>query len=116
MIVENKIKFGYGSVAVGADRTMRILTLEYIEPPAPVGSQLKNDDYKNRTKLGKVRFCFKEDMRELRTELKSVSAENPFIEFRGYIFDFSNFNPDSVKTLDGMLVKVIMGDPLTWAC
>lgn len=116
MFIENKIIFGKGTIAVSSDTTFRSLILEYLEPPSPVGSEITKDEYEKKTTLGKKIFTYRDDMNDLMNELKEVSSENPIIEFRGYLLDFSNFNPDSVRIVKEHLKKAIMGNPLTWAC
>lgn len=116
MIIENTIKFGHGTIVVGADRYSRTLTLEHTEPPIAVGSKVYPEDYDKLAKHEKLYFQYKQDMRVLMDDLKKVSAENPIIEFRGYIFDFTKFNPESVRVLEEKLLLAIMGNTLALAC
>lgn len=116
MFIEKKIIFGHGTVAVGADIALRILTLEYVKPPSPVGSTMTQEEYEAKTSHGKVFFNYKDDMKDLRDKLKEVSEENPLIEFRGYTFDFSLYNPESVNVVKRTLAKVMRGSTLVLAC
>lgn len=116
MIIQKTVKFGYGTILVGANRDSRELTLEYVEPPVAVGTKVRKEDLVGSVSHGKISFKYGKDMRTLQEDLKQVSAENPLVQFREYTFDFTNFNPSSVKSVQDMLIKAIMGNTLPLAC
>lgn len=116
MFVDNMILFGYGTVSVGVNVDFRELTLEYTKPPSPVGTKITNEEYKAKSKHGKVVFKYGKDMKELLEDLKQVTAENPIIEFREHVLDFSNFNHKSVIIVREKLIKAMTGNTLILAC
>lgn len=115
MIIEKTIKFGYGTVLIGSCSLSKLMTFQHIQPPKPIGD-LKDVDLSDVIVLEEVEFEYQSDMRTLRTELDSLPEENLFLEFRGYILDFSNYNEESVNMLRRSLNQVINGWQLGLAC
>lgn len=93
MIIDNKIMFGYGDIAVGA--TVDIITFQQFKPPAECGNHV-ND---NVEFIGEqiILYISHEEYHELNKYLSSVSNKDISVfTFKDYIFDFSNYNKESV--------------------
>lgn len=115
MIREKTIKFGYGTIAVLGNSTLRTLVLDYIEPPVEIGSSITSE----YNPIQRIKFNYdhkSRDMNDLYNNLNFVSAENPIVEFRGYQFDFSEFNPTSLQTLKSAVKNVLTGNLMLLAC
>lgn len=115
MIKEKTIKFGYGTIAVLGNSTLRTLVLDYIEPPVKIGSTITSS-YKP---IQRIKFKYdynSNDMKEFYEKLNYVSSDNPTLEFRGYQFDFSEFNPTSLQTLKAAVKDVLTGNLMVLAC
>jgi len=95
MIEGNVLKFGYGDIGVYCDHLGRL-----------VFSQLKTRyrcgaENFSRSDIGEG-LCISLDYKDYKTldlYLKSVSGEVKKFEFKDYIFDFTNYNEDSVKVV-----------------
>lgn len=106
MIINKNIKFGYGSILIVSDWIAHKLTINHIDKIKPIGSSTL-EDIKDVNVIDKVEFKYNKDMYSLLHELENVSENNPIIQFRGYNFDFSNYNKGSVDVLKKQLLKVI---------
>lgn len=117
MIIDKTIKFGYGTTLISSNGTTRRITMMYIEPPIPIsGHNLENKDLKDTVIIEEIHFSYESDMDKFIKELGSVSENNPILTFRGYTFDFSNYNEKSVNALINGLKVVIRGWQLGLAC
>lgn len=99
MIEGNILKFGFGSIAVGHDMDNYSLRISHTLDNGPVGNTLDE-------RIGDIvyiGFPFGDDFVLLENQLRTVSEENPLFHFRGYVFDFSHYNPVSVQ----MVIKRI---------
>lgn len=99
MIKGNKIEFGYGDVLVGFKAYG--LSIENVKPPLEVGqkvtpSEFKDYDISNTTIIPLNGL---DDLNKLCELIKSVTEDNPVVEFCGYVFDFSNYNRKSVEVV-----------------
>ncbi|KON87383.1 hypothetical protein AF332_11470 [Sporosarcina globispora] len=115
MLEGNTIKFGHGTVLVYSSQLTRKVILEFIQPPKPVGKLIK-EDIEDVVVLDSITFDYGKDMKPFYEELQQVSENNTILEFRGYVFDFSNYNPASVEVLMGGFKRAITGNTLTLAC
>ena len=96
MINGNRLKFGYGDIAVGSDRLTQRMSFASFKPPAKCGDQISDDvEYIGDEII--LKFSY-EDYCEFSKYLEQVSDKEitDFI-FKGYIFDFANFNEESIK-------------------
>lgn len=114
MFKDKTIKFGYGTVLVNSDEYFREVTLKYIKPPKEVGEIIL--DNKSFTVLDEIVFEFGKDMLLFYEELKQITPENTVLEFRGYKFDFSNYNEKSVEVVLRGFKRAIQGFLLALAC
>ena len=105
MIKGNEIYFGYGSVAVGPfGNSLRVL---HIKPPQPIGKRVISNDVEIIGKPIHIPFKKISEIHELHALLSSVDKyEHKRFVFKGCVFDFSNYNPDSVKTVRENLDRV----------
>lgn len=101
MIEGNTLKFGYGDIAVNT----KGLKLRFIpfKPPVEVGTHcadlFKNGDIEAIGEPISIKFSDLKDFTELLKKLKDVD-ENKVFEFKGYVFDFTNYNKTSVEILE----------------
>lgn len=101
MIEGNTLKFGYGDIAV---RTTGLkLTLVPFKPPVEVGTHCtKLFESGEIEAIGEpihIEFTDFKDFKELQKKLEDV-YENKIFEFKGYIFDFTNYNKTSVEIIE----------------
>ena len=111
MINGNRLKFGYGDIAVGSDGLTQRMSFQQFKPPAKCGDQVLDDvEYIGYEII--LKFSY-EDYCEFSKHLEQVSNKEmtDFI-FKGYIFDFANFNKESVnackKHLNGAMQYFFM--------
>lgn len=115
-MIDNKvIEFGYGTILVGANKMMRRLILKYIQPPKSIG-QLTDEDVEDIVILEEITFDYQDDMKDFLEALGEISRDNPIEEFRGYTFDFSNYNEKSVEIVKEGVRNAINGWQLVLAC
>ena len=95
MIIKNIIKFGYGDVAVGYG--IQEITFQQFKPPSECGTRLHSEDVEFVSEKIILDISY-DDYIELRKYLKIVSNRiaNEFT-FKEYIFDFTNYNEESVN-------------------
>jgi hypothetical protein len=97
VIVNNKLVFGYGDIAVGQHWCG--LAFTQIKPPTEIGSSIHRDDSsldKETERKIVIRPC---DIDILGRLLDSVTNDNPVFKFNGFIFDFTLFNQESVNAV-----------------
>ena len=112
-MIDGKIlKFGYGDIAVGHKFTN--MQLIPFKPPVEIGSDC-NDLFANGdiTPIGEVvmiRFNSFQDFAEFKDKLEGVRSAtvSKVFEFKGYIFDFSNYNVKSVEVVDSIRYAIYM--------
>ena len=97
MIKENRLEFGYGDILV--EYGAMGLKFQSIRPPAEIGKRISSETFKNlefgkcvRLNLGYF------DTQEFEKLLEKTETVKIF-EFERLIFDFSNFNIESVKVI-----------------
>lgn len=96
MIDGNRLKFGFGDIAVGSDALAQKIIFQQFKPPAKCGDEVSEDvEYIGDEII--LRFSY-EDYCEFGENLKRVSnREITEFTFKRYIFDFTNFNKESIK-------------------
>ncbi|MED2737200.1 hypothetical protein [Bacillus toyonensis] len=116
-MIENKVlKFGYGTMSIGGDSFTRTLKIFYIKPPGIVGEPINNKDVQIIDSIYFQYDVLSGDMKSFLKELHCVTPENPFVQFRGYTFDFTNFNSKSIEVLIEYTQEVIRGWQNCLAC
>lgn len=96
MIYGNVLKFGYGDIAVGSDGLTQRISFQQFKPPTECGGNVPEDvEYIGEDVVLQISY---EEYCELNKQLNSVLSNSisTFI-FKGYIFDFTNYNDESVK-------------------
>lgn len=96
MIEGKRLKFGYGDICVGSDGLTQRISFQQFKPPAKCGDRILEDvEY-----IGDIiilKFSY-EDYCEFSKNLERVSnKEITEFLFKGYVFDFTNFNEQSIK-------------------
>lgn len=96
MIEGNVLKFGYGDISVGAVPLSQFITFQQFKPPAKCGDRLaENVEYIGDSIVINIDH---KDYCEFKRNLESISKKDiSEFTFKGYVFDFTNFNEDSVK-------------------
>ena len=95
MIDGNRLKFGYGDIGVGSDKLTQRMSFQQFKPPVKCGDRVSKDiEYIGDKIILKISY---EDYREFSKCLEQVSNREltEFI-FKGYIFDFTNYNEKSI--------------------
>ena len=97
---DNKtLYFGYGDICVGCDCFN--LTFREFEPPIEVGTWFKDEDkckwLSEKFSISLTRY---EEAKQLVELLDSMDGRDTVkFEFKGWIFNFSNWNPKSVEVV-----------------
>ena len=96
MINGNRLKFGYGDIAVGSDGLTQRMSFRQFKPPAKCGDQVLDDiEYIGDEII--LKFSY-EDYCEFSKNIEQVSnKESTEFLFKGHVFDFTNFNEESIK-------------------
>ncbi|WP_088363163.1 hypothetical protein [Bacillus cereus] len=116
MIENTVLKFGYGTMSIGADSFTSTLQIFHIQPPGTIGEYINNKDVQI---IDSIFFRYDSssgDMKAFIQELQNTTPEKPFVQFRGYTFDFTNFNPRSIEVLIEYTQVAIKGWQLCLAC
>jgi hypothetical protein len=114
MILDKTIKFGYGSILVGCENGY--VVIRHIEPPKEIGDSIKKEEVSELTILHTKRFSPDMDMIGFLKNLDKVSKEYPTTVYRGYTFDFSNFNPKSIDSVRPAFKVALSSYMSTLAC
>ena len=104
MVEGNRIKFGYGDVAIGS-KYMTII-INSIKPPQEVGTKIED---KNMIQSSfSIILDDWVDILELTNLIKLIKDhKKDSFEFKGYVFDYSNYNEASIKVLEKHLSNAI---------
>lgn len=96
MIVGNVLKFGFGDVGVECDKIREEMIFKNIKPPQEIGTTLYPE---LDIEYGET-IRFKEDHPyEFYKLIKTVNENNRIVEYKGYVFDFTEYNQDSVNVV-----------------
>lgn len=101
MIVGNALKFGYGDIAVRASSTCQQIRFAQIRDSKRCGEQI--GDSRDLELVGRFIRLELQDLSEygaFMALLHLVGKEINSFEFKGYVFDFSKFNYESVKVVE----------------
>lgn len=109
MIEDNIIKFGYGTILVESNSFCKILIIKHIQPPVEIGNYLTEKEEKDLELIQNIEFRYATDMKILYQQLLELEQYNYRLLFRGYVLDFTNYNPKSVDVFKKGLKKVIDG-------
>ena len=106
-MIDGKIfKFGYGDIAIGATPGGHYLTFTPFKPPQKLGTccnaLFANGEIEQTGEPIYIRFDSFRDFEVLKVMLESVRIrkEDRIFDFKGYIFDFSNYNEISVDVFE----------------
>lgn len=112
MINENVLEFGYGDIAVGANPAFLLLTFQGIKPPHKCGARLNKciehigyTGHPITISFESEKECL--EFKELLTRVENKEIE--LFEFKSFIFDFSNYNEESIKVCQTKLNIVYVG-------
>lgn len=96
MINGNRLKFGYGDICVKSDALAQRMSFQQFKPPAKCGSNIPEDvEYIGEEVVLQISY---EEYCEFNKQLNSVLSNSiSTFGFKGYIFDFTNYNEESVK-------------------
>ena len=96
MINGNRLKFGYGDICVKSDALTQKISFQQFKPPAECGYNVP-EDVKFIGNEIILEFSY-EDYCEFSKYLEQVSdTEITDFIFKGYMFDFANFNEESIN-------------------
>jgi hypothetical protein len=117
MVINNRIKFGYGTVAVGSDIWCGYFKVQTIHPPREPGT-LITEEYKVEY-LGKPVLIPIDTVayEELYANFERVrSREISEFTYAGYVFDFNEYNEESVKVCVEHLKRAFYSYSICLAC
>ena len=96
MINGNRLKFGYGDICVKSDALTQRISFQQFKPPTECGCNVP-EDVKFIGNEIILEFSY-EDYCEFSKKLEQVyNKETAEFIFKGYVFDFTNFNEESIK-------------------
>lgn len=94
MITGNVLKFGFGDISVGVNKLQQRISFQNIKPPQEIGTNVEDDS------LYGERIIFAETYPyEFYKLIKTVNENNRVVEYKGYVFDFTDYNQDSVNVV-----------------
>ena len=97
MIEGNAIKFGYGDVAVNSSCFMQAIIFRQFKPCANCGDKIIDGEVEFIGDTIKIEIDY-DDYKEFIKNLEKVSnKEISKFTFKDYIFDFENYNENSIK-------------------
>lgn len=117
MVINNRIKFGYGTVGVGSDIWCGYFKVQTIHPPCEPGTLI--------TEACKVEYLgqpvyFHIDTAaytELSANFEKVrSREISEFTYAGYVFDFNEYNEESVRVCVEHLRRAFYSYSVCLAC
>lgn len=118
MIDGNVIKFGYGDIAVGAMSILQYMKFTEIKPPHECGTNLDEcDDCEYVSKPICISFDTYDEIKLYKDYIKQVKSKEILVfEFKSFIFDFTNYNIESVKVCERHINRIEGGYTLALAC
>ena len=116
MIDGKRFRFGYGDIAVGGNPFARQIFFQQLKPPAECGDKLNSDEVEWIGEQIFIEIGY-EDYQELGKLLGSVkSREISEFAFKGYVFDFTNYNEKCVEVCRQKLSEAMKLYLLALAC
>ena len=112
MINGKILKFGHGDIAI--EQSCASIKFTPFKPPVEIGTCCRelfhNGDIEPIGETITVKFDNFSDFAELKDKLEGVRPVNAskVFEFKGYTFDFSNYNVKSVEVFDSIRYAVYM--------
>lgn len=94
MIVGNVIKFGYGDIAIFSSQQGWVDFIN-IKPPQLCGENLLEVE---GVEYGLKIRIEEDDLFDFLKVMKTVNEDNRVVEYKGYVFDFTNYNQRSVNS------------------
>lgn len=120
-MIDGKIlKFGYGDIAV--NNGVALMKFIPFKPPLKIGTCCRelfaNGDIERIGEPIIIKFDNFGDFAELKDKLESVRHTNAtkVFEFKGYTFDFSHYDEESVDVVENVRYAVYMGYLQLAAC
>jgi hypothetical protein len=106
MIDGNVLKFGYGDIATGADVFSRAITFQQFKPPGECGDTLDCEvEYIGEEIV--LQLSYEEYCKLDKLMIQIINKNIVMFSFREYIFDFSNYNEESVRVVRRKLNEAI---------
>lgn len=97
MIEGTVLKFGYGDIAVGSNALTQTITFQQFKPSEKCGRNVPKDAEYIGDEIRLDIFSY-DEYEKLEVLLKAVQKKALFkFMFKGYEFNFENYNPESVN-------------------
>ena len=96
MIKNGRIIFGNGTVSIGSSYCNNILTFQEMESPIKIGEGVEVTT-RFIGEMIKIKMTLT-DYQDLNNLLNHIEKQ-PCFSFKGYLFDFSNYNEKSVEVV-----------------
>ena len=106
MINGNILYFGYGDIAVRTQFLFNEIQFQQFKPPQEIGTYVEYD------KVEWIGECVKFELNEeecvwwVKKLQKVLDRDTNAFEFKGYVFDFSNYNRKSVDVVVKNIYKI----------
>lgn len=116
MIEEKIFKFGYGDISVGGNPFTRQMNFQQFKPPAKIGNEVIDDEVEFIGERILIEIAY-EDYQKLSKLFDDVKSRKiSKFTFKGYIFDFTNYNEKSVEVCKKKLNEAMSLYFLAMAC
>lgn len=107
MIKGNTIEFGYGDVVVGVDQFKRCLIITNIKPPVACGTKFRKVEDTNDVEFGESIEIYEDNLHDIYNLVCTVNEKNKIVKYKQWIFDFSNYNKESVRVMKDFAFNII---------
>ena len=104
------IYFGYGDVQVGG--TWSIIKFRGFKPPVEIGTIITDEVIEDNnleyiTEPITINFATMEELMNFKKLVEEIDGKNNIcFEYRGYVFDFSNYNQKSIVVVLYQIGKI----------
>lgn len=115
MIDGNKLMFGYGDISVNSDPVNARMGFRQFKPPAKVGDSVNGSAAEWVGERLYVDFTAS-DIPKFDRLLFDVKHGHVVFEFGGLIFDFTNYNEESVNVCERFFASAITLYQICLAC
>lgn len=114
MIKGNTLYFGSGDIAVGSNPTNQSVYFTNMKPPQKCGASI-TEEMEENIEFGEQIIIEINDY-DLFHVFCSVSEENRIVKYENYIFDFTNYNKESVRVCKSHSKRALYFYQMCLAC
>lgn len=105
MIKGNVIEFGYGDVVVGVNQMEGCIIITNIKPLLECGTKFKKGEID--IEYGLSVKIYEDNIHDIYDIICTVNKENRIVKYKDWIFDFSNYNEESVRVMKDASFNIV---------